>query len=264
MILFTGSGDFANACSDVFEFKTISLRNISDKELKEQVVQCKVVVHNSAAINADNLAKYVEDNFLQTKRLIDIVTQVNPEILFLNIGSMSYLKNEDEYQEIFEMSHYAYSKFLGEIYCLKSSLRNFCSIRFSTIFYKNFLKDGLSKLGYDAVTSKSITLINHGKGKRDFIPLSAAAAYVFKIINCKSLPKTINIASGKATSFKHFANVITNKFPFVQVNNSEIPVDNVLNEFKIKNLKKIGIVKFDINEVFEEYLNELNADINLQ
>ena len=264
MILFTGSGALANACSQVFEVVTTSLRSISDEKLRDLLCNCDVVMHNSAAIQSDSLAKYVESNFMLTKRLVDVVCSVNPNVMLINIGSMSYLQRDNVYDAVNNMINYAYSKFLGETYLLKSPLKNVCSVRFSTVFYKNAARDGLSKLGYDAVKSNEIKLINQGCAKRDFIPIDVVAAYLSKLADCYNLPKTINIASGKSFSFKHFSNIIQQVFPSTTIVNSANPHSEVLHQFDVEPLRQIGIVDFDITSEFEKYLHQVDEDADLQ
>ena len=61
------------------------------------------------------------------------------------------VKVNDEYLQVDEMTDYAFSKFISEKYCLNSNLNSITSVRFSTIFYANENKDGISKLIFDCV-----------------------------------------------------------------------------------------------------------------
>ena len=198
---------------------------------------------------------------------MNLVYSVNPLIRFINISSMSILKDADTYLTQKEMTDYAVSKYLAEMFCTKHPLsikhKNTTNVRFSTLFYANKTRDGLSKLASDAVDNQKITLINNGIAERDFIPLDVAAAYLFKLTTTIELPLTINIASGKSLSFKYFADLILKQDPSpkessrtVKIENLELPTQTVLSHFKIDKLKDLGEIEFDMSLIFKNYLNE--------
>ena len=169
MILLTGSGEIAECFSENFKCTIISARKLSDNELIFWIKKADVIIHNAAIINAESLDDYLEGNFILTKRIVDLVYKTKSSIKFINISSMSILFNNDEYLNIFNMTDYAFSKFISELYCLKHPLVDLTNVRFSTIFYGNEKRDGISKLIYDCVKYNEITLFNEGSALRDII-----------------------------------------------------------------------------------------------
>lgn len=202
-ISLTGSGAIAGAYLKVNPSAGVySFRKMEDEQIIEEVIlSSDVIVHNSAGISP------VNDNLGLTRRIVDLVLASKPEIRFINIGSMSYL-SADGYLPVNKMTPYAYSKFGSEIYALMF-LPNMTSVRFSTIFYKDHQRDGLSRLIHIARTEKIITIINNGSAKRDFIPLDIAAQYLDHVIREDTAP-IINICSGTGTSFYQVAKMILN------------------------------------------------------
>jgi nucleoside-diphosphate-sugar epimerase len=258
MILFTGSGALAEEYKKQFACKIISARHLSDDELESHIIDCSVVIHNSANISCKTFEEAIRDNFLLTRRIIDMVHRVKPEVIFIYISSMSLLKTGDSYKEIEEMSVYAFSKYLGEIYCLKHDHQRVSAVRFSTIFYHHPAKDGLSKLIHEAQHKGEITIYNDGGAKRDFIPIEIAVRYLNKLAFSLDIPKRINIASGSPVSFQHIVSYLSGKFPQLKINNVSIPEPpEVLSKFSKPHLKICGEIEFSLQDSMEKYVKEL-------
>jgi nucleoside-diphosphate-sugar epimerase len=258
MILFTGSGALAEEYKKQFACKIISARHLSDDELENHIINCSAVIHNSANISCKTFEEAIHDNFLLTRRIIDIVHRVKPEVVFIYISSMSLLKTADSYKEIEDMSVYAFSKYLGEIYCLKHDHQRVSAVRFSTIFYHHPAKDGLSKLIYEAQREGEITIYNDGQAKRDFIPIEIAVRYLNKLASSLDIPKRINIASGNAVSFKQAVSYLSMKFSGLKITNVSIPEPpEVLSEFSKAKLKILGEIVSSLEDSMEKYVKEL-------
>lgn len=262
MILFTASGALAKEFNEQYDCKIISARFLDDQKLSENIKNASVIIHNAALIVSDDLGKFVDDNFILTKRIVDLTIKHNPNVKFLNISSMSFLKNEMEYLDIDAMSNYAFSKYLSELYCLKQFL-NICNVRFSTLFYGDQKRDGLSNLAYEAVTKKEITIYNSGEAKRDFIPINIAAQYLFKLIRMDVLPKIINIVSGNATEFGLFVQKVSEFDNTIKINNIISKTPEVLHDFSKDGIKSLGEIDFSIEDFFEKYILRLNESSNL-
>ena len=264
MILFTASGALASAYAELFPCKIVSARRLSDDILSELLTQTDVVVHNAAVINTENLSDLIDGNFLLTKRILDLAFRVNLKIRFINISSMSILKDTDSYLNPQEMSNYAFSKYIAEQYCLRQPLsKSVVNVRFSTLFYESPDRDGLSKLAFEAATKKEINLFNNGEAKRDFIPIYVAAQYLFKLTQKSFTKKTINIASGEPLSFKHFVDLIVKTDPSVKINNQEVKTVDVLSNFSKQDILELDKIDFDMDAVFIKYLKSLYANLNL-
>ena len=264
MILFTGSGAISECFLEYFPCKIISARNLSDYDLSNWILKAEVIIHNAAIIKSDNFKDYIDANFILTKRILDLVTEIKPSIKFINISSMSILSSSDEYLQVDEMSDYAFSKFIAEKYCLKNPIVNLTNVRFSTILYGNEKRDGISKLIYDCAKNNEITIYNNGSALRDIIPLKILCHYLYKLSNLQIYCKTINIASGNSTSFMDIANILKIKNKNLKINNvTASNIVDVLSHFPNKNLDFLGVIDFDLkNEILTIY-DKINEDINL-
>jgi nucleoside-diphosphate-sugar epimerase len=261
MILLTGHGSLAEEFKRHYECHIVGIRNIAQVELELQIRKANVIIHNSANLDPKNIEQATNDNFQLSKNLIDTVIRINPDILFIYLSSMSILKDEHSYLDVDVMTTYAFSKYMGEIYCLKSPLINKKIVRFSTIFYANPAKDGLSKLISDAVCKKEIQIFNEGCAKRDFIPLEVAAKYLHKISTIKSNRLIFNVASGKSTSFLELVSIIKSYIPDLTVINKNIEsMPGVLHKFSVEPLNELGVVDFELSRYVIFFLNSISGE----
>jgi hypothetical protein len=263
MILFTGSGAIAKSFSKLFQCKIISARNLSDDELTSHILKAEVIIHNAAIINTESFKDYIDGNFILTKRILDLVNKVKPSIKFINISSMSILSNNDEYMLVDKMTDYAFSKFISEQYCLKNSLEKLVNVRFSTIFYGNEKRDGISKLIYDSIKINEITIYNEGSALRDIIPIKILCQYLYKLSKLENFERKINIASGNPISFRRIVNILKNKNEDLIINNVINNPTSVLANFSKKDILNIGEIDFDIENEVLNFYNKLNENINI-
>ncbi len=263
-ILLTGSGAFSNAFSKHASCKVLSLRNTDDDTFGAALKKAKVVIHNAASINCKNVDEAIRDNFQPTVRLVELCLLHNPKIRFILLGSMSYLASEKEYLPLEEMSPYAYSKYLAESFCLKCSLPEVYSVRFSTLFYGDPERDGLSKLIFEAAVKKNITIFNGGHARRDFIPLEVAAAYVAKLARQGASTKAMTIASAASTSFGKIARFLRKRIPSLVITDQPAPPGgkDVLSKFSDRHIQELGEINFALEEEMEKYLVQLKHEIN--
>lgn len=260
MIIFTGSGCIAEKFNAEFESHIYSFRNLTDLQIKAILSRCTVLVHNAANLHPENLEESIDDNFQLTKRIIGLVKQVNSNIKFIYLSSMSILKDENQYKDFREMTYYGFGKYLGEIYSIRSQIVNCIIIRFSTIFYGDYKRDGLSGIIAQAIRSKEIKLINGGAAKRDFIPVEVACQYLHKICCKVTGHETFNIASGKSITFKDAALFISQNVNSVKISSSDLSgIIEPVNNFSISKLKLIGEINYDLNEFILKYLAKLQV-----
>jgi len=261
MILFTGHGELATAFKSKYDARIESFRKLKFDERKHQIKHAKILIHNAANLNGTQLIDSVKDNFILTKQIIDLCTKTNPNIFFIYLSSMSFLNLNGEYKDIKDMSNYAYSKFLGESYLLKSSLSQKSSIRFSTIFYKNPKRDGLSKLIHDSYKTKVIKLINNGISRRDFIPIEICAGYLKKIIEEKYSKGIINICSGISTSFQEIAAILIQNIKHSRICNCNLESNSIVcSKFNPDDINKIGRIDFSLNNELIKYLESIKNE----
>lgn len=264
MILFTGSGAIADSFAKFFPCKIISARSISNEDLTFHILSVDVIIHNAAVINAENFKDYIEANFLLTKRILDLVYKIKPSIKFINLSSMSILASNDEYLEADRMSDYALSKFISEKYCLKHELKKITNVRFSTIFYGNEKRDGISKLIFDSLKYNEITIYNGGSALRDIIPINILCEYLYKLSKFEDFEKQINIVSGQPTSFRTIVEILKNKNDKLIINDVVTnSTSNVLANFSKKDIKNIGEIDFNIENEVLIFYNKLNESFSL-
>ncbi|MDB5272138.1 MAG: hypothetical protein JWO58_505 [Chitinophagaceae bacterium] len=261
MILFTGSGFLATEYKKKYPCQIISARFLTDIELESVIEKSDVIIHNAADVNCVDFDQCIQDNFLFTKRVLDLASRVNPTIRFIFISSMSILETTDSYKDINSMSLYAFSKYLSEIFCLKHPYHNnIVSVRFSTIFYKNHQKDGLSKLIRDAFFYKKVTIYNEGISKRDFIPINIAVEYLQKIIANKKIKGRVNIVSGHPQSFIELVEVLKKKLAFEIENVKMEGMLDILSDFSKESINALGQIDFDIEREMNSYLDQLGDE----
>lgn len=218
--MLTGGGALAAAIQQQTGAEICSVRRLNDQELASCVEQAEVVIHNAANLTCATIEEALADNFVLSKRVIDACAAASHQPLLVLISSMSFLKTADEYRPLNELSNYALSKYLAEHYCLQHSYNRKLVVRFSTLFYGDNVRDGLSRLCYDAVKNKSIELLNEGAARRDFIPLPLAVeallAHIRQIGQQPAL-QVSNIASGQSVSFADITRQLAVLIPGLQV-----------------------------------------------
>lgn len=262
MTILTSNGSFAKAYMSLFDAKIVSIRKMTEADFIKNISKARVIIHNAASIQCDNQSEYIKCNFDFTRKLVDWLEKYNPNVNLIFLSSMSILDNTDDakYANTIDMSPYAYSKYLAETYCLRSQLKNVSCIRFSTLFYGDRSKDGLSNLIYNAVNDGEINIINNGEATRNFIPIEVAAKYVKKVIDISPSPKrTYNIASIKIHSYHDIAKIISNIMPNVRIidNKTDSKPVKVLDNFNTKDIKYLGEINFSIDNYIEKNIIEL-------
>jgi len=249
-----------------FDINTVSLRyGKIDTRQKSKMSTCDVFIHCGALLNG-SFNDLFGSNVLLTKNLLDYFSLRNPNVHFIYFSSMSVLQKKqnvlpNDYLDFADMSDYALSKYITETICAHYKMR-ITIVRFSTLFYKNPTKDGLSKLVYDGVKNRKITIYNKGIAKRDFLPLDIAAQYVVKLIGKeKFFGKTLNIVSGKERTFGEIADFLKSRISDLIVENRDLDlVDNVPTNFDCGDIRSLGEINFDLFKKIDEYIRELQSD----
>jgi len=260
MILLTGHGALGESFSTLTSCDIISSRQLSAGQMETLLAQYNVIIHNAANLNPTGPQEAVDDNFLLTKRLIDTAYKVRPDVRFVYLSSMSFLKEEKEYLDIGSMTDYSFSKYLAEVYCIRHPLKKVNVVRCSTIFYSDEKRDGLSKLIYDAVKSGAITLINNGNAKRDFIPVEIVAGYLHKIILREISAKVLTLASANAVSFATVAECLKKRLPSLTIQNKPMDgVKQVLSDFSDSSIKEIGEIDFILEDFIDKYIAAIQS-----
>lgn len=260
----TADGSFAQAYLKEFNDAEIaSMRVLGKNTFVDKLRGAKVVIHNAASLDNVSLEYSLERNFDFTRFLVNQLIKVNPGAHLVFLSSMSILDPEDSllYSDFQQMPPYAYSKYLAETYCLKSDLQHISCVRFSTLFYKDPKKDGLSKLVADAISNGSVTLYNQGTARRNFLPIDIAAGYVNKLGQLKAPPKkTYNFVAPHATSFKEATLLIKKHVPELLIKDRAAPsAAPVLADFDLKDIQAMGVIDFSLEDSIATYVKALQA-----
>lgn len=248
-------------CIDNSEAISLRFGNL-DTSQKAKLADSDVFIHCGALLNG-SFNELINSNFLLTKELLDYISKSNPDLQFIYMSTMSLLKTKQsvsskEYLDFEYMSDYAITKYLSEIIFPRYRIP-FTIIRFPTLFYKNPVRDGLSKLISDAVRYNNLTIYNSGLAKRDFLPLDIAAQYVAKLVGNKYFyNKTLNIISGEEISFKEIVEFLKSRVAGLEIKNEKFEnIKDVPSSFNNEDIISIGKIPFDIFEKIDEYITEL-------
>jgi len=263
MIALTGRGALASELTKQKGVEVISIRELGEKIFWRRMKTVNTLIHNAASINCENINECLSKNFDFSRKIVDFLVSNNSTVNFTYISSMSILdpKSDKVFLDTSKMTPYAFSKYKAERYCVNSNITNLKVVRFSTLFYRDPLKDGLSKLIYDAITEHQITIYNGGIARRDFIPLSVAAAYVKKIAKFQSHEKEVfNVVSGIQTSYKNIVLYLkknTHGLKIINIIKGNTPI--VLSHFSTDSIKRLGKIKFSLEEEMEKYIREIES-----
>ncbi|MEY3051134.1 MAG: hypothetical protein RLY31_919 [Bacteroidota bacterium] len=232
MVLFTGAGAVYEEFVRQEPAEHVSLRRTTDADLISRLSVARVIVHNAARIQCEDTGQAVRDNFLPTLRLVSLCRRYCPQVRLLYLGSMSYLGEGGRVLPLREQTPYAYSKYLGELLCLAGGLAMAQVVRFSTLFYENPSRDGLSFLIREAVTRQSVRTYNGGRACRDFIPLDTAVGCLRRLMAAPPVDRVVNIASGRETSFAEVVAMLRERVPGLAVSDVTYPAEkSVLSDF---------------------------------
>ena len=261
MTILTAKGSFAKAYGTQFTAEVTSIRERGEAKFNKKLTQAQVIIHNASTITSTDLTTCLDRNFDFTRFVVKQVEGNSHAPHLVHISSMSILDptNDSVYGDVIAMTPYAYSKYLAETFCLKSSVERLSCVRFSTLFYKDPTKDGLSKLIYDAVRTKKITIFNGGEARRNFLPLDTAAAYVHKITEIQKPQKDIyTLAAPVSTSFYDVVQLLKKHVPDLVIEDKQISNGApVLAEFSTASIDRLGRIDFSLEDEIIAYMTEL-------
>lgn len=259
MIHFTAGGALCETFAARYPCEKRSLRLIGAQPFAATLRNGDVLIHNAANLNPASLDEGIRDNFILTRELVQEVLASKTDVRFIFISSMSMLGPGGVYKDPLDMNAYSFSKYLAEIYCLKSPLRA-SSVRFSTLFYKDPARDGMSKMIVGARTTGTITLLNGGKDTRDFIPLETAVDYLYKIATQPVQRGVFTIGSGQTVSFAELAAMIKTALPATTIGSADQAgsAPFVLSRFESADMERLGRIKVDLQAQVNDYIKMLH------
>lgn len=262
MILLTGKGSFADEYTKQFKTEIASIRDLGEPGFLEKISKADVIIHNAATVESSELELSVERNFDFTRFIIKHLEKTNPTAHLILLSSMSILDPNDSYSygSVLDMTPYAYSKYLAETFSLKCNLEHVSCVRFSTLFFQDPAKDGLSKLVTDAKHDGAITIYNNGEALRNFLPLDVAVQYIEKIARrTKPEKRTFTLAAEDPTSFMSVAQILKAELPKLEIRDKALPNTGraVLANFHQDDIKELGLIDFSLEKKIIAYLKAL-------
>ena len=232
--------------------KAVSVRYNNLTQLIKALPNSKVIIHASANLNPITRGTGLQDNVVLTKNILEKIAQRKIHIIL--ISSMSILGRDGELLEPYDMTNYAFSKYLMEELVGVFEDLPITVVRFSTLFYKDPSRDGLSKIIYEAKTKRCFDVSNC---KRDFLPLEIACRCLHKLCNNKKYyGKTVTIASGETINMLDIAEYL--KYMYDVSYECFIPKkSNVCYDFSSDVLVNLKGISFNIYDLIDEYYDEI-------
>jgi nucleoside-diphosphate-sugar epimerase len=262
MTILTAGGSFAEVYSKKFDAEIVSIREVGEDVFVQKLSKATTIIHNAATIAVADMEQALTRNFDFTRFIVKKLAELNPNAHLIFLSSMSILSpvNSEAYDDALAMTPYAYSKYLAETYCLKSSLQHVSCVRFSTLFFRDPQKDGLSKMVREAAINGKITTYNGGEALRNFLPIGVAAKYVNKVAQLKESQKqTYNLAAPHPTSFADTAAWLQEFAPELVHEDITVPAPKipVLANFNRTDIDSLGEIQFSLKDEVTAYLESL-------
>jgi len=223
---------------------------------REQLSDCDVVIHASANLNPSSVEESIRDNTLLTIDMLRSVEKINRSIQVILISSMSIMGKNQNIKKIDNMTDYAISKYMMEVFSRKFYKIPVTVVRFSTLFYEDHEKDGLSRIIYNAKKKEKMVAVHC---KRDFIPIEIACSYLNKLCgNEKWFGKTINIASGVPIDMVDIGKYLKKKYS-VLLHRTELPsFEDVCHKFDTSGVEELQRIEFDIYDFIDNYYDTIS------
>ena len=261
-VVFTGaSGHLGRKFLDLFPNTTPFSIRYGDNEkligLSKELPGTDVLIHASVNLAPKDIDTAFRDNVILPFDILDMAGKVNPNTHIILISSMSLLGEDCQPRKLRDMTIYAASKFIMEELAVGVAKNPITIVRFSTLFYFDYLKDGLSKMVYNAWKSKSIVASDC---RRDFLPIWVACRWLNKLCGNKAwYNRTINLASGTSMNMMDVAKYLVDKYE-VSCHNTPLPdYTDICYKFSPDDPQSLERVTFDIYRLIDEYYEKLKG-----
>lgn len=180
----------------------------------EEIKTADVLIHAGALLSSQ-CPGYERDltyaNALLPSDLLMRVGAIRPKLRTFLISSMSLLGPDGRYKDPEEMTPYAFSKYTMEKCAQAYRYLDITLVRFSTLFYRDPARDGLSRVIHDAKTKGRIRIADC---ERDWLPVDKAAEGLLQLISPKEFspgPRQLNLISGQPRRLSEVAEYLQQK-----------------------------------------------------
>jgi len=225
------------------------------QDLANQIKEADVLIHAGANLRPKTADDAIRDNAILPLDIIDMAGKINKDLHIILISTMSLLSENCEPKRLKDMTYYAASKYIMEEMCQKLTSNPLTIVRFSSIFYEDPNKDGLSRIIYNAKFNKSIVAADC---RRDFVPLWVLCRWLNKLCGNKTwYNRTINLASGKSVNMVDVAHHLVKKYD-VSFHHTSLPeYADICYRFSAEEPQSLEKITFDIYKIIDEYYESL-------
>ena len=254
---------------------------------KKNIKKIEVIFHqgaNSSTVGKD-LKKYINDNFLYTKKIIDVSIKNNIKLIYASSASVYGINNryfKESSYPLYPENNYGLSKSLVDYYVLniigKHKKAKIVGLRYFNVYgpnekRKKRMASVIFNFRKQLVRDKKINLFKgsdgflNGEQKRDFVNVKDCVnvnLWFWK----KNINGIFNVGTGKAISFNKIAKEIQTNLNYqdIKINYINIPKDILRNyqsftKANISKLRKVGYKKKFISykEGVKNYMKILSS-----
>ena len=261
-VIFTGAGGhLGKKFLDLYpNTEPLSVRygdNTKFIALSKSLESADVLIHASANLAPKDIDTAIKDNVILPFDILDMAGKVNPNTHIILISSMSLLGEDGQPKKLRDMTIYAASKFIMEELAMSVAKNPITIVRFSSLFYFDHMKDGLSKMVYTAWKNKSVVASDC---RRDFLPVWVACRWLNKLCANKTwYNRTINLASGTSVNMMDIAKYLVDKYG-VACHNTPLPdYTDICSKFSPDDPQSLERITFDIYRLVDEYYERLKG-----
>lgn len=255
-VLFTGANGalgkkYMSMFPETVPFQIRYADNSGIIKLSEIIKNVDVIIHASANLNPKSVDDAILDNAILPFDILDMAGKINPNTHIILLSSMSTLGEDGDPKRISDMSFYAASKYIMEELALKVSTNPITIVRFSTLFYGDRNRDGLSMVVYNAWRNKTVSVSDT---RRDFLPLEVACTWLNKLCSNKTwYNRSINLASGRSINMTDVADYLVGKYKITSSNAALPSYSNICYKFDSTDAQSLEKISFDIYKLIDEY-----------
>jgi nucleoside-diphosphate-sugar epimerase len=229
----------------------------SYENLSKELERADTLVHSAALIDSSNINALTEANVLLVSDIINILNCINRKMKVIFISSMSQLDKLGMIRPTYTMSSYTFSKHIMEAYVQRRAhIFDTKIVRFSTLFYRDPSRDGLSKI---IKTAKASGKASVAAVYRDFLPIDVACRYLRGLCDNESNSRVFNIGSGISTNLVKIGYHLENKFGTL-VAYRKAERDNICSVFPDPSNYGLTPIPFNIFDEIDSYYETVGKE----
>jgi nucleoside-diphosphate-sugar epimerase len=265
--LLTGSnGSLGKKYRQMFpEAVPVSIRYGDSKmmvNLSDQIRTADTLIHASACLSPQDIESAIRDNTMLPLEILDMAGKINPMTHIILISTMSLLDESGQPRKMKDMTFYAASKYIMEELVPKIAKNPVTIVRFSSLFYEDPERDGLSKIIFTACRDNRIVASDC---RRDFLPLWAACTWLNKLCcNQKWYNRTINLASGRSVNMIDIAHYLVKKYG-VSFHHTALPdYSGICYKFNAEEAQSLEYIQFDLYKLIDQFYDKIRKELDVE